>query len=77
MEPIIQKADIPLCRMHNTVIPNIPPCIKRTPEMNLNLRKRHKTNKHPLIFQEVEEIKIIYPRHTFWMNQNTKMKLNA
>lgn len=77
MEAVIQKSEIPVSRIHNTTIPNIPACIIRTPEINLSLRKRHKTNEHPFIFQELEEINIIYPRHTSRVNQNTKMKLDA
>ena len=64
METIIGEVDMDLTEIHKTIIPDIPPWIIRTPNINLTLCKFHKTITHPLIFQEeLEKVKERYPKH--------------
>ena len=75
METIIQEVDMDLTEIHQSTIPDIPPWTIRTPNINLTLRKFHKTKTHPLIFlEELEKVKERYPKCSHIFTDRSKVE---
>ena len=74
METIIGEAEVNLTEIHKTIIPDILPWTIRTPNIILTLRKFHKNETHPLIFQEeLEKVKEKYPKHLHIFTDGSKV----
>ena len=65
MKPICEEANLPINRIHETVLLKTPPWKIITPKINLNLCKYNKKTTHPVTFKEkFEEILEKFPEHT-------------
>ena len=75
MEPISKEAKMPLSKIHNTTISDIPLWTIKIPEINLNLNKHRKTGTHPLNLREkFEKIKESYTEYLYFLTEESKYK---
>ena len=75
MEAIKEEARINLTKIHNMIIPKIPPWTIKTPKTILTLSKLQKTKTNLLIFQEeLEKITNKYPRHSHIFTDGSNQK---
>ena len=75
MGTIIGEVDMDLTEIHKTLIPDIPPWTKRTPNINLTIFKFHRNRTRPLIFQEeLQKVKERYPKHSHIFTDGSKLE---
>ena len=74
METINEKAKVDLTKIHNTIIPNIPPWTIRNPKVILTLCKLQ-IKISPLIFQEeLGKVKHRYSKHSHIFSNRSKQE---